>query len=91
MYAFNQDPYYIQARKRNEGTKENPNIVPSFEPKRLVGCVCEEDATSILWMWVHKSDPKRCACGYWFKCVDAHDHFADVEKDLDERGMFFKQ
>lgn len=67
--------------KRGPGTKDNPNLVPSFEEKRLIGCVCEEDATSVNWMWVHKEEPKRCECGHWFKCVDAVDHFAQF-KDL---------
>jgi len=75
------DPYYVNAMKRGPGTKDKPNIVPSFEEKRLVGCVCEEDATTINWMWVHKGDPRRCECGYWFKCEDAFDHFATVEKE----------
>jgi len=72
------DPYYLNTLKRGPGTKDKPNIVPSFESKRLVGCICEEDATSINWMYVHKGDPKRCECGYWFKCEDAEDHFAKV-------------
>lgn len=71
---------------RGEGTKDNPNIVPAFEAKRLVGCVCEEDSNSVRYMWVHKTEPKRCSCGYWFKCVDAVDHFDIVQKELDEAG-----
>ena len=69
--------------KRGPGTKSNPNLVPSFEEKRLVGCVCEEDATTINWMWVHKGDPKRCECGYWFKAIDAVNHFEQVEKEME--------
>merc|ERR1712136_683146 len=34
--------------------------------KRVAGCVCEEDATAISWMWLYKGEPKRCECGYWF-------------------------
>ena len=49
-----------------------------------MGCVCEEDATSICWMWVHKGDPRRCECGYWMKCVDAVNHFEQIQKELDE-------
>jgi len=75
------DPYYLNTLKRGPGTKDNPNIVPSFEPKRLVGCICEEDATSINWMWVHKGDPRRCDCGYWFKTVDAENHFAKLKEE----------
>jgi len=72
------DPYYLNTLKRGPGTKDKPNVVPSFEEKRLIGCICEEDATSINWMYVHKGDPKRCECGYWFKAVDAVDQFETV-------------
>lgn len=71
-------------RKPGFGTKDNPYIVPSFEHKRLVGCICEEDATGVCHMWVHKGDPRRCECGYWFKAVDAFNHLEAMQKELDE-------
>lgn len=79
-----QDPYYMEPIVRGPGTKDNPILVPSFESKRLVGCLCEEDATSFCYMWVHKGDPRRCECGYWVKCVDAVNHFEQIQKELDE-------
>ena len=61
----------MQVYKRVAGTKDKPNIVPSVADYRVVGCVCEEDATAINWMWLYKGEPKRCECGYWFKLVDS--------------------
>jgi len=69
--AGREDPYEMQVYKRVAGTKENPNIVPSVADFRVVGCVCEEDATAISWMWLYKGEPKRCECGYWFKLVES--------------------
>lgn len=83
---LSQDPFYLEPQVRGAGTKDNPNVVPAFESKRLVGCVCEEDSNSVKYMWVHKSEPKRCQCGYWFKCVDAFNHFEAVQREIDEAG-----
>ncbi|XP_035213599.1 cytochrome c oxidase subunit 5B, mitochondrial-like [Stegodyphus dumicola] len=69
--AGNDDPFGMKVMKRGPGTKDQPNLVPSFEDKRIVGCICEEDSTVINWIWVHRDEPKRCGCGYWFKLVDA--------------------
>lgn len=69
--AGNDDPFNMKVVKRGPGTKDNPNLVPSFLDKRIIGCICEEDSTSINWMWVHKEEPKRCMCGHWFKLVEA--------------------
>ncbi|CAG0896376.1 unnamed protein product, partial [Cyprideis torosa] len=65
------NPYGLKPIKRNEGTKDNPNLIPSYADRRIVGCVCNEDSHSIRWMWVEKDNPKRCFCGYWFKLVPA--------------------
>merc|ERR1711872_883515 len=66
----NEDPFEMNIKKRAEGTFDKPNLIPSFYDKRLVGCVCEEDATCINWMQLHQGEPKRCECGYWFKLVE---------------------
>lgn len=69
------DPFHYATQfKRGPGTKENPNIVPTFEDRRMIGCQCDEDATSINYMWVHLDEPKRCECGHWFKAVEAPDY-----------------
>ncbi|XP_060519337.1 cytochrome c oxidase subunit 5B, mitochondrial-like [Cylas formicarius] len=67
--AGNDDPYNMKAIQRGPGTKDQPTEIPSAFDSRIVGCVCEEDATSVNWMWLHKGEPKRCECGYWFKLV----------------------
>ncbi|XP_022657802.1 cytochrome c oxidase subunit 5B, mitochondrial-like [Varroa jacobsoni] len=70
IQAGNKDPFGMEAVKRGPGTKENPNLVPSMLDKRMIGCICEEDSASINYMWLHKGEPKRCECGYWFKLVE---------------------
>uniref|UniRef100_A0A4D5RA10 Mitochondrial cytochrome c oxidase subunit Vb n=1 Tax=Scolopendra viridis TaxID=118503 RepID=A0A4D5RA10_SCOVI len=68
--AGNDNPFDMRVYKRGPGTKDNPNLVSSVLPKRLIGCICEEDATCINWMWLHMGEPKRCECGYWFKLIE---------------------
>ncbi|MBN3324349.1 COX5B oxidase, partial [Atractosteus spatula] len=65
-----QDPYSIFKPKEHAGTKEDPHIVPCIGSKRLVGCLCEEDNTAIVWFWLHEGNPQRCAsCGSHYKLV----------------------
>merc|ERR1712020_51990 len=45
---------------------DDPVIVKSFDNYRMVGCVCEEHACHIKWMWLIEGRDKRCACGHWF-------------------------
>jgi len=73
------DPFCMKPRKRGPGTKENPNLVPSFEDKRLIGCLCEEDQTFVNYMWIHMSEPKRCECGHWFKAVPARKFWEEID------------
>ncbi|KAI0236773.1 hypothetical protein LSAT2_012689 [Lamellibrachia satsuma] len=68
--AGNEDPFELNIKKRAKGTKGEPTIIPSMYHYRLVGCICEEDAVSINWMYLYKGEPRRCNCGYWFKLVD---------------------
>ncbi|CAH1775372.1 unnamed protein product [Owenia fusiformis] len=65
--AGNEDPFEMNVMQMGKGTKSEPTAIPSLYEKRLVGCICEEDAVSINWMHLHKGEPKRCECGYWFK------------------------
>ncbi|KAF7273211.1 cytochrome c oxidase subunit 5B, mitochondrial-like [Rhynchophorus ferrugineus] len=67
--AGNENPFDMRVIKRGAGTKAQPNEIPSAFDARLVGCVCEEESTSINWMWLHKGEPKRCECGHWFNLV----------------------
>ncbi|KAM4704548.1 cytochrome c oxidase subunit 5B, mitochondrial-like isoform 1-T1 [Rhinophrynus dorsalis] len=64
------DPYSILKPKSYMGTKEDPHIVPSINKKRLVGCICEEDNSAIIWFWVHEGNLQRCpSCGAHYKLV----------------------
>ncbi|KAM8941924.1 cytochrome c oxidase subunit 5B, mitochondrial isoform 1-T1 [Lycaon pictus] len=64
------DPYNILAPKAAAGTKEDPNLVPSITNKRIVGCICEEDNSTVIWFWLHKGEAQRCpSCGTHYKLV----------------------
>uniref|UniRef100_A0A3P8QPN9 Cytochrome c oxidase subunit 5B, mitochondrial n=1 Tax=Astatotilapia calliptera TaxID=8154 RepID=A0A3P8QPN9_ASTCA len=64
------DPYSILKPKHYAGTKEDPHIVPGIGTKRLVGCLCEEDNTAIVWFWLHEGEAQRCpSCGSHYKLV----------------------
>lgn len=69
--AGDDDPFQLKPIKRAKGTVDEPTVIASPNAKRMVGCICEEDALTISWMHLHKGEPKRCECGYWFKLVDA--------------------
>ncbi|XP_066275048.1 cytochrome c oxidase subunit 5B, mitochondrial-like isoform X1 [Branchiostoma lanceolatum] len=61
------DPFSMEINTTPPGTRDSPCQVPSIYERRLVGCVCEEDATYIQWMWLEKGDAQRCECGHWFQ------------------------
>ncbi|XP_030058991.1 cytochrome c oxidase subunit 5B, mitochondrial [Microcaecilia unicolor] len=64
------DPYSMLKPKEYAGTKEDPHIVPSIQNQRLVGCICEEDNSAIVWFWVHAGEAQRCpSCGAHYKLV----------------------
>ncbi|KAG7498214.1 cytochrome c oxidase subunit 5B, mitochondrial-like [Solea senegalensis] len=64
------DPYNMMKPKSYSGTKEDPNIVPSITNKRIVGCICEEDNTSVVWFWIHEGPAHRCpSCGSYYQLV----------------------
>ncbi|XP_078285238.1 cytochrome c oxidase subunit 5B, mitochondrial-like [Rhinoraja longicauda] len=68
------DPYSMLKPKEYAGTKSDPHIVPSITTKRLVGCVCEEDNTAVIWFWLHEGNSQRCpSCGAHYKLVP-HKH-----------------
>ncbi|KAM4675696.1 cytochrome c oxidase subunit 5B, mitochondrial [Discoglossus pictus] len=67
------DPYSMLTPRHYAGTKEDPNIVPSITNKRIVGCICEEDNTSVNWFWLHQGEAQRCpSCGSHYKLVPHH-------------------
>nr|XP_059877470.1 cytochrome c oxidase subunit 5B, mitochondrial-like [Delphinus delphis] len=64
------DPYNMLAPKAASGTKEDPNLVPSVTIKRRVGCICEEDNSAFIWLWLHKGEAQRYpSCGTRYKLV----------------------
>merc|ERR1712055_170974 len=65
-----EDPFEMTVRPRAKGTREEPNLIPSLFDQRLVGCICEEDAVVINWMYLNRGEAKRCDCGYYFQMVD---------------------
>ncbi|TFK11738.1 trimethylguanosine synthase [Platysternon megacephalum] len=65
-----QDPYSILKPKVYAGTREDPHIVPSINKKRLVGCICEEDNSAVIWFWLHAGESQRCPlCSAHYKLV----------------------
>uniref|UniRef100_A0A8C6S842 Cytochrome c oxidase subunit 5B, mitochondrial n=1 Tax=Neogobius melanostomus TaxID=47308 RepID=A0A8C6S842_9GOBI len=72
LQSFKQgkDPYSILKPQTYAGTREDPHIVPSIGNKRMVGCLCEEDNTAIVWFWLHEGEAQRCpSCGSHYKLV----------------------
>lgn len=41
------------------GTPEDPILVPSTEPERIIGVVDPEDDCTIIWAMLKESDPPR--------------------------------
>ncbi|XP_072005051.1 cytochrome c oxidase subunit 5B, mitochondrial [Engystomops pustulosus] len=70
-----EDPYNMLKPKNYKGTKEDPHIVPSVNNQRIVGCICEEENTAVVWFWLHKGEAQRCPnCGAHYKLVPQHHH-----------------
>ncbi|KAJ8390011.1 hypothetical protein AAFF_G00111720 [Aldrovandia affinis] len=64
------DPYNMLKPKGYAGSKQDPHLVPSITNKRIVGCVCEEDNTAVVWFWLHQGEAQRCpSCGSHYKLV----------------------
>uniref|UniRef100_A0A673HDE8 Cytochrome c oxidase subunit 5B, mitochondrial n=1 Tax=Sinocyclocheilus rhinocerous TaxID=307959 RepID=A0A673HDE8_9TELE len=64
------DPYNILKPKEYAGSKSDPHLVPSITNKRIIGCVCEEDNTAVVWFWLHEGEAQRCpSCGSHYKLV----------------------
>ncbi|KAJ0012816.1 hypothetical protein NQD34_017150 [Periophthalmus magnuspinnatus] len=64
------DPYNMMKPKEYAGSKADPHLVPSISNKRIVGCVCDEDNTAVIWFWLHEGEPQRCpSCGAHYKLV----------------------
>ncbi|KAL1501871.1 hypothetical protein ABEB36_007114 [Hypothenemus hampei] len=68
--AGGDSPFDIKVFKKGPPSKEKPTLIPSAFDARLVGCICEDESTSITWMWLHEGEAKRCECGHWYKLVN---------------------
>ncbi|XP_034403200.1 cytochrome c oxidase subunit 5B, mitochondrial-like [Cyclopterus lumpus] len=67
------DPYNMMKPKEYAGSKADPHLVPSITNKRIVGCICEEDNTAVVWFWLQEGEAQRCpSCGSHYKLV-AHE------------------
>ncbi|KAI1904975.1 hypothetical protein AGOR_G00011200 [Albula goreensis] len=51
------DPYNMFKPKQYAGSKLDPHLVPSITNKRIVGCVCEEDNTGVVWFGSMRARP----------------------------------
>ncbi|XP_045483249.1 cytochrome c oxidase subunit 5B, mitochondrial-like [Harmonia axyridis] len=67
--AGNPNPFDLRVIKQGPGTRERPTEIPSAFDARIVGCICEEEAAYVNWMWLYKGQPKRCECGHWYTLV----------------------
>jgi cytochrome c oxidase subunit 5b len=68
----NLDPWgFNQDRSGPVGTKDKPREIPSTKPWRIVGCICDEEAESILWTKLHwDMGSVPCPCGQeYYKLV----------------------
>jgi len=65
----NPDPFNMNITKGAPGTRDAPTLVPSMYDERIIGCVCEEEATTIVWMVLKKGGAQRCKCGNFFQLV----------------------
>ncbi|XP_051950674.1 cytochrome c oxidase subunit 5B, mitochondrial [Xyrauchen texanus] len=64
------DPYKMLKPKEYAGSRQDPHLVPSITNKRIVGCVCEEDNTAVVWFWLHQRAAQLCpCCGAFYKLV----------------------
>ncbi|OCT77592.1 hypothetical protein XELAEV_18028684mg [Xenopus laevis] len=52
------DPYSMMKPQQYAGNKEDPHIVHSITNKRIVGCICEEENTNVIWFWLHEGETK---------------------------------
>jgi len=69
----NPDPFNLNVTRGSRGTKDSPTLVPSLYEERIIGCVCEEESTSITWMVLKKGQTQRCPkCGNCFHLVTGH-------------------
>ena len=70
ILAGNPDPFNMHTvNKGAPGTRESPTLVPSMFDERIVGCICDEESTSVAWMVLRKGPAQRCHCGNFYQLV----------------------
>ncbi|XP_064383325.1 cytochrome c oxidase subunit 5B, mitochondrial-like [Halichondria panicea] len=70
--AGHEDPFSMKVHSIPWGTKIQPTIVPSMCNERLVGCICQEEATNVEWLQLKSGPPQRCECGHWFQLIQGN-------------------
>ncbi|XP_058964044.1 cytochrome c oxidase subunit 5B, mitochondrial-like [Pocillopora verrucosa] len=60
------DPFNMKPYEGPPGTKDKPLEVLSMFDERIIGCICEPEATSIVWNKLHLNEVTRCECGHFF-------------------------
>ncbi|XP_033089812.1 cytochrome c oxidase subunit 5B, mitochondrial-like [Trachypithecus francoisi] len=50
------NPYNILLPKAASDTREDPNLVLSITNKRIAGCICVEDNSTIICFGLHKGE-----------------------------------
>lgn len=61
-----EDPFNMIPMRGPPGTKDKPIEVLSMYDSRIIGCICEPDATSIQWKVLKLNELTPCACGSYY-------------------------
>ncbi|VDN16221.1 unnamed protein product, partial [Dibothriocephalus latus] len=93
------DISYTDVRTREAGltSKDQPNLIPFDEERRVMGCICHDDNHHISYLLLYKGIPTRCRCGHWFKLVDyneyeaARDRYWNKVKNEPENAKLVKE
>ncbi|KAG8440949.1 hypothetical protein GDO86_006620 [Hymenochirus boettgeri] len=74
MMALQQgkDPYSMMKPQQYAGPRRILNC-PFHYNKRIVGCICKRNNTSVVWFWLHQGEAQRCpSCGAHYQLVSHH-------------------
>ncbi|XP_068678755.1 cytochrome c oxidase subunit 5B, mitochondrial-like [Montipora capricornis] len=61
-----EDPFNMVPLSGPPGTKDKPIEVLSMYDSRILGCICEPDATSIVWRVLKLNEVVPCDCGSYY-------------------------
>jgi len=61
-----EDPFNLKPYTGPPGTKDKPLEVLSIYEDRIIGCICEPDATAVVWRKLKLNEVTRCDCGHYF-------------------------